>query len=184
MGCNTSLPIDFLNNGSPDIVKCDKSEDTSDKSIDLNSINLSLIKRFTFNGIITDAKIINIKDGDTITVIMNINDKVNIYNIRMYGYDAGSAKSRSKSTNGIRARLLLINLLTSCGDKINDKMRSKDINKIIHDENKKIIKIHLMGFDKYDEIFAKIFLNDQNKFVHEIMIDSNLVHPYEDNVSN
>lgn len=192
MGCNSSQPIDsfdVIENSKKEIpvheVKVvEKIQEPSEKTTDLNSIEISSIKKFTFNGIITDGKVIGIKDGDTISVIMNINDKINIYNLRMHGYDADSASSRSKSTNGLRAKILLIKILTSCGDKINYKMRSKEINKIIETENKKIIKIHLMGFDKYDEIFAKIYIDDQNKFAHEIMIDSNLVHPYEENNSN
>ncbi len=195
MGCNASQPVDsfdIIENPKSDkssepkenkIEKLDKSIETV-KILDLNSINISTVKKFTFNGIITDAKVISVKDGDTISVIMNINDRINIFNIRMHGYDADSASSRSKSTNGKRAKMLLINLITSCGNKITNKMRSKEINYIIQNDNKKIFKIHLMGFDKYDEIFAKIFLHDKNKFVHELMIDSNLVHPYEDDNSN
>lgn len=150
--------------------------------IDLNSIDISTVRNFSFDGIITDCKVINIKDADTIKVIMNINNNVNIYNIRMYGYDAPSTKSKSSrkdSTNGLRARVFLANLITSCGSKITEKMRSKEINKILIKENNKIVKIHLMNFDKYDEIYARIYLDEYKKFVDELMIENNLVYPFE-----
>lgn len=150
--------------------------------IDLNSIDISTLQNFSFDGIITEGKIIYIKDADTIKVIMNINNNVNIYNIRMYGYDAPSTKSRSSrkaSTNGLRARVFLANLITSCGDKLTEKMRSKEINKIIVKENNKIVKIHLMNFDKYDEIYARIYLDEHKKFADELMIENNLVYPFE-----
>jgi endonuclease YncB( thermonuclease family) len=153
--------------------------------IDLNSVDISTVKIFSFDGIITDCKVINIKDADTIKVIMNINNNVNIYNIRMYGYDAPSTKSKSSkssrkdSTTGLRARLFLANLITSCDSKLTEKMRSKEINKIIIKENNKIVKIHLMHFDKYDEIYARIYLDEHKKFVDELMIENNLVYPFE-----
>lgn len=150
--------------------------------IDLNSIDISTVRNFSFDGIITDCKVINIKDADTIRVIMNINNNVNIYNIRMYGYDAPSTKSKSSrkdSTTGLRARVFLANLITSCGSKITEKTRSKEINKILMKENNKIVKIHLMNFDKYDEIYARIYLDEYKKFVDELMIENNLVYPFE-----
>jgi len=41
-----------------------------------------------------------------------------------------------------------------------------------------------MDFDKYDEIFAKIYLADQNKFVDEIMLESNLVYTYKQDLDS
>lgn len=156
--------------------------------IDLNSIDISTVKKFTFDGIVTDCKVIDVIDGDTIKVMMLFNEKPIILNIRMFGYDAPSIKSKRSnvktSTNGRRARHMLINLITDCGDKISENTRSKDISKIIRNDNKKIVKIHLMDFDKYDEVIAKIYLEDQNKFVDEIMIDSNLVYPYKEDAES
>ncbi len=171
---------------SIDIKTDDQTTETKKvESFDLNSVDISTVRNFSFDGIITDCKVINIKDADTIKVIMNINNNVNIYNIRMYGYDAPSTKSKSSkssrkdSTTGLRARVFLANLITSCGSKLNEKMRSKEINKIIVKDNNKIVKIHLMNFDKYDEIYARIYLDEYKKFADELMIENNLVYPFE-----
>jgi endonuclease YncB( thermonuclease family) len=172
----TSRPIDI----KTDIEITETKKVT--EPFDLNSVDISTVRNFSFDGIITDCKVINIKDADTIKVIMNINNNVNIYNIRMYGYDAPSTKSKSSrkdSTNGLRARVFLANLITSCGSKVTEKMRSKEINKIIVKDNNKIVKIHLMNFDKYDEIYARIYLDEYKKFVDELMIENNLVYPFE-----
>lgn len=164
------------------------NKDPSNHPIDLNSIDISTVKNFTFDGIVTDCKVIDVIDGDTIKVMLLFNDKPILLNIRMFGYDAPSIKSKKSSqktsTNGKRAKQMLINLVTDCSDKINENTRSKDITKIIRAENKKIVKIHLMDFDKYDEIFAKIYLADQNKFVDEIMLESNLVYTYKQDLDS
>jgi len=153
--------------------------------INLNDIDISNVKKFTFDGTITDAKVVDVISGDTISVIMNINNQVNIYNIRMYGYDAPRIRHKSKSNKlisleGKFARLELIKLITSVDEMVNIYTRSNDISNAIKKYNDKIVKIHLMDFDKYDEIFAKIYLEDKNKFVHELMIESNIVIPFDD----
>jgi endonuclease YncB( thermonuclease family) len=201
MGCYPSRNVLFsdINNITDPMKEVSKSDETSrpidiktdieitetqkvTEPFDLNSVDISTVRNFSFDGIITDCRVINIKDADTIKVIMNINNNVNIYNIRMYGYDAPSTKSKSSrkdSTNGLRARIFLANLITSCGSKVTEKMRSKEINKIIVKDNNKIVKIHLMNFDKYDEIYARIYLDEYKKFADELMIENNLVYPFE-----
>jgi endonuclease YncB( thermonuclease family) len=152
--------------------------------INLNDIDISNVKKFTFDGTITDCKVIDVIDGDSITVIMNINNKINMFNIRMYGYDAPRIRHKSKSNKlisleGKFARLELIKLITSVDEMINIESRTKDISDIIKKYNDKIVKIHLMDFDKYDEIFARIYLPDKQKFVDELMIESNIVFPFQ-----
>jgi endonuclease YncB( thermonuclease family) len=152
--------------------------------INLNDIDISNVKKFTFDGTITNCKVIDVISGDSISVIMNINNQTNIFNIRMYGYDAPRIRHKSKSNKlisleGKFARLELIKLITSVDEMIHIDTRSHDISNIIKKYNDKIVKIHLMDFDKYDEIFAKIYLDDKNKFVHELMIESNIVIPFE-----
>ena len=160
------------------------SNKKSNDSINLNDIDISNVKKFTFDGTITDCKVIDVIDGDSISVVMNINNQTNIFNIRMHGYDAPRIRHKSRSNKlisleGKFARLELIKLITSVEDMINITTKSNDISNTIKKYNKKIVKIHLMDFDKYDEIFARIYLEDKKKFVDEIMIESNIVFPFE-----
>ena len=126
-------------------------------SNDLNLVDISQVKNFSFAGIVTDCKVIKITSPNSITVLMNINNKYNIFNIRLCGYEI------SKSDCKVCYRKIkqsLYNLLTSCIDKIESKEKVIDKSEILLKENKKILKIHLMDFYKYDEIYARIFLDD------------------------
>jgi endonuclease YncB( thermonuclease family) len=161
---------------------------TTSKTIqdELRLTDISIIPKFTFNNLETFAKVIDVYDGDRCTVLMKINNNINTYNIRIFGYNAPSLKSKGSSrqisTNGINAKLLLINLITSCGNLIDETTSIRKTTHIIKDNNVKIVKIKLLDFDKYDRIFARIYLDEQNKFVDEIMIESSLVYPYQDHI--
>ena len=135
---------------------------------DLNSIDISTISDYSYDGIITDCKIINIYNPNSISVLMNINNKTNIFNIRMNGYHISKKEC---CTCYKKIKLSLFNLLTSCGDLINLKMSENEIQDIIQKNNKKILKIHLMKFYKYNQIYARLYLDDQKKFVDEIILD-------------
>lgn len=136
-------------------------------SHDLNLVDISTVKQFSFAGIVTDCKVIKIKSPTSITVLMNINNKYNIFNIRLCGYEISKSECRvcyRKIKNS------LYNLLTSCSDKINSIEKGIDKSEILLKENKKILKIHLMDFYKYDEIYARIFLDEQNSFLDDIIV--------------
>ncbi len=137
------------------------------ESHDLNSIDISTVKHFSFAGIVTDCKVIKINSPTSITVLMNINNKYNIFNIRLCGYEI------SKSDCKVCYRKIkqsLYNLLTSCIDKIEGKEKGIDKSEILLKENKKILKIHLMDFHKYNEIYARIYLDDHNSFLDDIIV--------------
>lgn len=136
-------------------------------SHDLNLVDISTVEQFSLAGIVTDCKVIKIKSPTSITVLMNINNKYNIFNIRLCGYEISKSECRvcyRKIKNS------LYNLLTSCSDKINSIEKGIDKSEILLKENKKILKIHLMDFYKYDEIYARIFLDEQNSFLDDIIV--------------
>jgi endonuclease YncB( thermonuclease family) len=179
MGCTDSK---FLNTVSKreEITIVQKSNDA--EPIDLNDYDISNVKNFTFNGIVTDAKVVDIINGDTCKVLMNINNQPNIYSIKMYGYNAPNIKKKSSNYEARYARYELACLVTSISEIINENTKSADITKIIQKHNKKIIQIHLMDFDRYDTIYAKIYLEDQKKYVNDIMIENGVVYPYNNTI--
>jgi len=136
------------------------------ESHDLNSVDISQIKYLSFAGIITECRVIKINDQNSITVLMNIDNKYNFFNIRLYGYEM---LKKDCKTCYRKIKKSLYKLLTSCNDKIDTKMNNEEKNIIIFKENKKILKIHLMNFCKYDEIYARIYLDEHNSFLDDII---------------
>jgi len=137
------------------------------ESHDLNLVDISQVQYFSFSGIITDCKVIKINSASSIAVLMNINNKLNIFNIRLHGYEI--SKSDCKICYK-KIKKSLFNLLTSCSDKFDIRDKNQHKSEIVLKENKKIIKIHLMDFYKYDEIYARIYLDEHNCFLDEIII--------------
>ena len=136
------------------------------ESNDLNLVDISQVKYFSFTGIITDCKVIKISSPNSITVLMNINNKCNIFNIRIHGYKI--SKSECKSCYK-KIKQSLYNILISCNDKIDSNMNHDDKYDILLKENKKILKIHLMDFYKFDEIYARIYLDDYECFLDDFI---------------
>jgi hypothetical protein len=137
------------------------------ESNDLNSVDISTVQNFSFAGTVTNCKVIKINSPNSLTVLMNINNKYNIFNIRLDGYQI--FKSECKSCYK-KIKNCLYNLLTSCNDKIESKMNRDQKYDILLKENKKILRIHLMDFYKYNEIYARIYLDEKNEFLDEFII--------------
>jgi len=135
-------------------------------TIDLNIVDISQVKFFSFAGIITDCKVIKINSPNSITVLMNINNKNNIFNIRIYGYKISKYECKSCYK---KVKQSLYNLLISCNDKIDSNMNHSEKYDIILKENKKILKIHLMDFYKFDEIYARIYLDEHSCFLDDMI---------------
>jgi hypothetical protein len=179
MGCTDSKFLNAITK-KEEVTIVQKSND--EEPIDLNTYDISNIKNFTFNGIVTDAKVVDIISGDIFKVLMKINNEPNIYSIKMYGYNAPNIKKKSSNFEGRLARYELVCLITSVGEIINENTKSTDLTKIIQKHNKKIIKIHLMDFDRCDTIYATIFLEDEKEYVHDIMIENGVVYPYNNTI--
>ena len=67
----------------------DELESATDKSVSLH----------TMDGIKSKAKVVGVYDGDSITIVMKYNNKLDKFKIRMTGYDAPEMKPKKDSTD-------------------------------------------------------------------------------------
>ena len=63
--------------------------------------NHQQLKRFMFNGLSTYAKITDIYDGDTVTIVFNYQNKVYKHQFRMFGYDSPEIKVSKNDPNRV-----------------------------------------------------------------------------------
>jgi endonuclease YncB( thermonuclease family) len=136
MGCCLSCKLDY------DLQKKDNS-----------------LKYFSFDGLKTRAKVVDIYDGDTCSIVFLYRGEYIKYKTRAYGYDTCEIHPRKT---------------------INDRekvMASAQLQKICFSNmlnyNKGLIDVQLMGFDKYGRILAVYY--GENK---EISINTKMVEEY------
>ncbi|MEO0236739.1 MAG: thermonuclease family protein [candidate division WOR-3 bacterium] len=79
------------------------------------------IEKFTFNGLLTKAKVIDVYDGDTLTIVFYYNNQPIKDSFRMYGYDAPEMKPPKTLKN----RELHIKAATHVRDYLRNKLLGK-----------------------------------------------------------
>lgn len=131
----------------------------------LNSVSLSDIKKFSFDGYTTYAKVLKVHDADTITLIFEYKDEIIKYNIRIDGIDAPELHSKISEEAALskKGKDFLSNLLLYT-----------------------IVKVRFKDFDKYGRALADIYtltsptsrrMLDTN--VSQILIQGGYVRPYD-----
>lgn len=102
----------------------------------LNSVSISDVKRFSFDGYSTYAKVIKIHDADTVTILFEYKNEIVKYNIRIQGIDAPEIHSKisKESTLSKKGKEYLENLILNC-----------------------IVKVNFGDFDKYGRVLATIY---------------------------
>ena len=119
----------------------------------LNNINSDDISIFSLNGYSTQAKVVDVYDGDTCTIVFKWEGKYRKFKCRCYGYDSPEMKPRLKienrdeiKENAMKAKKRLIELTTY------------------------IVRVECMDFDKYGRLLVKLYKNN-NILINDIMIN-------------
>ena len=128
----------------------------------LEQLDCSKIKKFSFDGIKTYARVVKIYDPDTITIIFEwINQMIKL-NIRLDGIDAPELKSKIKSESD------------AC---------KKGINKLNELINDKIIYVIFGKYDKYGRILARINtlepIENELYCINDYLLKYNYVRSYD-----
>ncbi len=115
---------------------------------------------FNLENYTTWIKVIEVYDGDTLKALMNYRNKIDLWTIRMYGYDSPEMKPLKSKPN----RTIEIELAK---------------------ESKKALESHVLhrpifakiiGFDKYGRLLTELFINKIN--INEWMIKNNYGYSY------
>ena len=119
----------------------------------LNNINSDDISIFSLNGYSTQAKVVDVYDGDTCTIVFKWEGKYRKFKCRCYGYDSPEMKPRLNienrdeiKENAVKAKERLIELTTY------------------------IVRVECMDFDKYGRLLVKLYKNN-NSLINDIMIN-------------
>lgn len=125
----------------------------------LRNFDPESIDRFSFDGISTYAKVCDVYDGDTVTILFSHRRKIIKYSCRIYGIDTPEIRTRDleEKKRGYEAR---------------DFLKSYILDQII--------KIDLLKFDKYGRLLAHLYVNvgGTYKDVGRLMINNKHAKEY------
>ena len=139
-----------------------------EKELKANSFND--LKLFTFEGTITKAKVVEVYDGDTCTIVLFNNNLPIKLKFRMHGYDSPEMKPRKDIEN----RSLHIQAAIIARDKLKEKVLNK------------IFWVCFVEEEKFGRAMGSLYeISDKNKFtgtekcINTWMIDKRLGKPYQ-----
>ena len=119
---------------------------------------------FSFDGLCTLARVVDIYDGDTCTIIFNYNNQFIKYKIRAFGYDTCELHPRKNIEN----RDQHIAKATS--------QQQAFATLLMYNEG--IVEVQMRGFDKYGRILGIFYGQDKNTSINDIMVHRYDAKPY------
>ncbi len=127
-------------------------------STTLDSCTTENTPEFTFKNQIFEAKVLDVYDGDTITVALKIGSTYYKHKVRLYGLDTAEIKTRNQEEKkvGLEAKEFLSNMV---------------LNKLIE------IRTPEREEDKYGRILGSVYYTGKN--VSDIMIENGYGYFYD-----
>lgn len=130
----------------------------------LEQYNIHNTNEFTLNNIFTEARVIDIYDGDTCTCIIPLFNNYYQFKIRLADIDTCEKKSKNAENKlyALNAKKRLCHLVSNDFCDIDINISKNDLITKLNDKCY-IIKIKCSIFDKYGRLLAWLFPNNSNK---------------------
>jgi endonuclease YncB( thermonuclease family) len=129
------------------------------------------------------AKVVDVYDGDTCSIVIFLNKNFTKFKLRCLGYDTPEMKPSKNLDNreelinmAIKSRNYFISRVTNCNVNI-DKHYTKCELKELLSQNTKLIKVKSHGWDKYGRFLGEIYIDNKN--FNQEMIDKNYGYEYD-----
>ena len=140
----------------------------------METLTLSDVDVFSFQGLKCKAKVVKILDGDTVHVLIDYNNKIIRLVCRLFGIDTPEITKTPDSAK--RARNRLLQLCTNCNIALNDMMDSKVLNTMIN-TNTLLIEVEFMGKEKYGRELVKLYSTNK-ECINDLLIKENYGYEY------
>jgi len=131
------------------------------------------------DGYATEARVLDVYDGDTLTVAMPWKDGVYKFTIRILGINAeeikgttGDVKERANA-----ARVLLAQNVIGGRFPIDSKTTRAALRKFL-DAHDCRVRVECKAFDKYGRVLANVYSMDGNACLSKVLLESGLVRSY------
>lgn len=140
---------------------------------------------FTLCNLNLVGRLVDVIDGDSLSIILPIFNNYYRYNIRLNGIDTCEMKSKNEETKkkALKARISILNLVTN--ENYSETLTKKEIKNIL-DENIILVWVECLEFDKYGRLLANVYqfdklnmtkLENSNSF-SEYLLQNKLAYEY------
>ncbi len=138
---------------------------------------------FSLEGRHFESKIVDIYDGDTCSIVINLDGKYLKFKFRCLGYDSPEIKPPLSSNNrpylidlAIKSRNYFISRVTNCDVDLLNHYSKKEVKELII-SNTKIVSIKTYGWDKYGRLLGEIFIDGIN--INNEMVEKKYAYKYD-----
>ncbi len=132
---------------------------------------------FSLSGLKTKAKVIDIYDGDTLTIAIVLNNEIKSFKCRLFGIDTPELKG-NQSDSGIRARNKCIEWITNGKIILNTNLvYTRENIKNICKDNDTLVTVDCGPFEKYGRLLITIFNKDGTN-INQQLINHGFAKPY------
>ena len=132
---------------------------------------------FSLKGINTYARVVNVVDGDTLSLIIAVFDNYFKFNTRIKGIDTCEIHSPDLKIKecGLKAKQQVCNIVSSI------KLNSDNKKEIIDyfKNNIILVWIECFDFDKYGRLLANIYTKDKKINISKYLLELKLAYSYE-----
>jgi len=156
-------------------------EMTSVPASDLTNARWDNTPTLDLNGHVTEARVLDVYDGDTLTVAMPWKDGVYRFTIRLLGIDTEEIRGTTGETRerANAARVLLAKSIADGKFPIEPKTTRAVLRKALGD-HLCLVRVACKSFDKYGRVLANVYLLGERDgtCVSKVLLDSGLARSY------
>ena len=137
-----------------------------------SAYNYNTTQTFTLKGLETYGRVVQIHDGDTMTIILPFANNFYKFSVRLAGIDTCevSSKTELNKTLANMAKKRLVNLVTTTSD--------IDIKKYLLD-NIALVYVRCLEFDKFGRVLVIVSKDKGSESFSDILIKEKLAYAYD-----
>jgi endonuclease YncB( thermonuclease family) len=123
-------------------------------------------EKFNYSGLKVKAKVVDVYDGDTITIVFRYRGELQQHNCRMLGYDSPELRPSRKMTN----REKEIESAKIARDKLKELVEFKE-------DSKKLVDVYLNKSDSFGRILVDVYVD--GNYINDWMVVHGYGKPYQ-----
>jgi micrococcal nuclease len=121
---------------------------------------------YSVSNIKCEGRIVDVYDGDTITIVFKLNNQLQKHKIRFFGINTPELKGPTHK-DGLAARNFLLSQILDKEIELDKEYKRDEIVKLLKDL-KKLFTFELLGEEKYGRILGKVY--DKDECLNDIMV--------------
>ena len=144
---------------------------------------------FSLCNMVLMGKVVECYDADTCKIVLPVQNNIYKFTCRLNGIDTPEIKPRKDKPNrdneilwAKRARSELLKMIINNDAFNNLEIKKDEVINVLKD-NKKLVKVKCLEFDKYGRLLIELYNNDEeiifNKSFNSLLIEKNVAVAYD-----